>query len=535
MALKDDLVDTLALLQAELKAWRDGERDSAPPLLNRILELTEELAHRQAKLIVHCDAIDTSLKRLSRFHKEHTSRYYDFALCGYMTLSPKGTIRRINHTAASLLSAEIADLKSKRLEGFVESESRPNYLNALASVEETRHARSVELKLMGDLDRQRWVSVNIQGVWRKSGKLSEWRLVLNDITERKIIEENLLASKKLYQNLFENVEIGVSMISPDMEILQLNRQMKKWFPAIDPAEQPKCYRAFNDPPKNKICSYCPTHKTLGDGGVHESITETPTGNGIRHYKIISSPILNARGDVIAAIEMVDDITEQKLASAQIRNLSHKLIMAQESERLMISRELHDNLAQELIAAKIQCDSALQSKQRKGARIENTLGMISNVLTGSIAAVRQLSYDLRPPGLNQFGIIEALRQYCREFSKTRPISVEFHSGGFSRTELNEDISINIYRLVQEGLSNVMKHAEASSVTIRLFYASPSIVLTIDDDGKGFDVRKREAAITSEKKLGLRSMKERIDILHGKMQIKSSPGAGTRLRMTIPYSR
>jgi PAS domain S-box-containing protein len=99
--------------------------------------------------------------------------------------------------------------------------------------------------------------------------------------------------------------------------------MKKWFPNIDVSKKPICYKAYNNPPRETICSYCPTCKTFQDGQVHESVTETPVGSEIRNYRIISSPIKDRQGTVIEAIEMVDDITEQKKAKEALQESEAK--------------------------------------------------------------------------------------------------------------------------------------------------------------------------------------------------------------------
>lgn len=136
------------------------------------------------------------------------------------------------------------------------------------------------------------------------------RQLTEEIADRRRIEEALAASEERYRSVIDNVGIGISLISPGMEILALNRQMRKWYPDIDVAQKPVCHRAFNDPPRDGICPWCPTAMTLRDGQVHESVTQTPAGDSIRHYRIISSPVLDKDGRVEAAIEMIDDITEQ---------------------------------------------------------------------------------------------------------------------------------------------------------------------------------------------------------------------------------
>ena len=131
-------------------------------------------------------------------------------------------------------------------------------------------------------------------------------------------QDELRESEERFRSLSENIAIGAAMISPDMEILSLNRQMREWFPTIDPSQRPTCYRAYNDPPRGAPCSYCPTVKTLRDGQTHQATTSTPTPDGIRRYRVVSSPVLDSNGAVCAAIEMVEDVTESARVAAELQ-------------------------------------------------------------------------------------------------------------------------------------------------------------------------------------------------------------------------
>ncbi|MDD2899756.1 MAG: ATP-binding protein [Desulfuromonadaceae bacterium] len=125
-------------------------------------------------------------------------------------------------------------------------------------------------------------------------------------------------SEVRYASIFAHIGIGIALISPRMEIISLNPVMKKWFPHIDPGQTPLCYQAFNSPPADDICPYCPSILSLQDGKVHVSTTETPTADGICNYRIISTPLTAEDGSITAVIEVVEDITPSVSAEQLIR-------------------------------------------------------------------------------------------------------------------------------------------------------------------------------------------------------------------------
>jgi PAS domain S-box-containing protein len=376
-------------------------------------------------------------------------------------------------------------------------------------------------------------SINAHILYDSDGKPIGVESMVRDVTERKRVQELLRESEQKYRGLIDNIAIGVALISPDMKILALNNQMKHWFPNIDTSKQPICYLVYNDPPRKHVCSYCPTVQTLNDGKVHESVTDTPAGNELIHYRIISSPIKDLEGKVVAAIEMVEDITERRQAEKRIQNLSQQLLNAQENERQMLSRELHDSVAQDLSTLKIALGTLFDNQSTIPDETQQKISRLSKILDRSISTVRNLSYDLRPPGLKEFGLLQTLLTYCEEFEKNTGISVEFISAGLKKASMDPLIEINLYRLIQEGLNNVRKHAEADRVIVKLVGAYPDIILRIEDDGKGFDIDAREHQSGSERRMGLRSMKERVKLLQGQMTIQSCPMRGTKIFIRFPF--
>jgi len=144
------------------------------------------------------------------------------------------------------------------------------------------------------------------------------------IAECKKTEEALSESEKRYKSVIDNIAIGVAVISKNMEILALNAQMKKWFRDVDVSKRPVCFKAFYNPPRDAICSYCPTYKTLTDGQVHESIPSPPASDNTQRFRVISSPVKDEKGKVIEAIEMVEDVTERRRLEEEIKSHSERL-------------------------------------------------------------------------------------------------------------------------------------------------------------------------------------------------------------------
>ncbi len=244
------------------------------------------------------------------------------------------------------------------------------------------------------------------------------------------------------------------------------------------------------------------------------------------------------------ILMMEDVsarkeTEEQLASAERRRLADlrrfavSVQRAQEEERKRISRELHDDLSQRLSGMKFQVEALEDDLPPSARRAARALRDFRGELERSIMEVRRVSSDLRPSVLDDFGLVTALRILCSDFEKRHGPRTDFQVDDGGLTGRDPHLEIALYRITQEALANVARHAGASSVTLRLMHHESSLRLTVSDDGKGFDPNDVARLRGPEHGLGLISMRERSELLGGTFTVESAHNKGTTIAVTIPF--
>lgn len=226
--------------------------------------------------------------------------------------------------------------------------------------------------------------------------------------------------------------------------------------------------------------------------------------------------------------------ELKKAEEQVHYLTQELLKIQEIERQKISLDLHDNVAQELSSLKVAGESLFDDVAEGRKILSQELKDWVKLLDRCIKTVRELSYNLRPPGLEQMGIISAVRDFCRNFAKQNNLTVDFSTAGLEDLRLDFDYAITIYRLIQEALNNIRKHSDATTAEIRLISSFPNLILRIEDNGQGFDLQEGLEKAFLNNRLGLLGMQERVRMLGGCISIKSTPQHGTRIFIEIPLN-
>jgi len=225
-----------------------------------------------------------------------------------------------------------------------------------------------------------------------------------------------------------------------------------------------------------------------------------------------------------------EIVEREEAERHARKVSRQLLEAQETERQKISRELHDGMAQDLAALKVGLTTLLQGPCRHCEQGRARMPRYCGILQETLSNLRNLSYDLRPP-LMDVGLVDAVQRFCSRFAERNGVGVDFVAAGMEGVRMAPALRGNLYRLVQEGLNNIRKHARATRVTVRLVASYPKIFLRMEDDGVGFDVEDFWRSGFDEQHMGLWNMRERVEVVRGTLKIDSHPGVGTKISVEV----
>jgi signal transduction histidine kinase len=237
--------------------------------------------------------------------------------------------------------------------------------------------------------------------------------------------------------------------------------------------------------------------------------------------------------IAIAIENARLLEVIKKHTQDLRDLSAELMKVQENERKRIAQELHDEVGQMLQSMKMNLDRVkrnLSSKPQKLEGIDDWLLDTEKLLRQTIEDIRTLTFDLRPSMLDDFGLIPTLGWYIENYSRRSNIKV-FLKAKDPKYRFPAEVEITLYRIIQEALTNVSKHAQATAASVLVSPRNGTVILSVRDNGAGFDTSK---VLSAPRGMGLLNIKERVNLLGGSFEINSRSRKGTRINITIPFS-
>ncbi len=338
------------------------------------------------------------------------------------------------------------------------------------------------------------------------------------------------------QELVDALPFYVMLIDENHYILQANKAVLTHL-KLDPKSIvgkycPKAVHGLDEP----FCG-CPLEEAVVKGeAVVRELLDTATGRWI-NSAIYPTDTFTVTGKRVF-VHMVTDITERTQAEEQVRAsherlriISAHLESVREEERKRLARDLHDETSQVLASLNAYLEAATGMLPHGANKTTATLRKAQSLSVKILDALHKLIFELHPPLLDDLGLVAAVRSMLESEFEAVGVKAEFRTQGEVR-RLDRQLETAIFRVIQEALSNISKHAYARNASVGLDFGKDAIRVSIQDNGRGFDVAKVGALNDGLRGFGLVSMKERIELLDGTFSIRSLPGRGTEINAEIP---
>lgn len=367
------------------------------------------------------------------------------------------------------------------------------------------------------------------------GQVTKLVGIANDITERKRIEEELLERETKLRTILQTEPECIMLLDEECHLLEVNpaglvlieaddEESVRGMPMNPLVEEP--YREDMRLLAVDVCSGQSRKlefELIGLKGTH------------RFCLIHTVPLRDAQGKIIAQLAVIRDISEDKAKEEKLKDLNQKLRNlaahieeVREEERAEIAREIHDELGQQLTAIKMDVAWVAKKGNIQDPSVAQRLQDAMMLIDSMVNTVRRIATDLRPSILDDLGLQEALKWQAGEFQKRSGIHCHFTTNN-KGAMISPGIAITLFRIFQESLTNIRRHAGATEVVSELKINKQQLALLIRDNGKGFD--KRE--IERKKTLGILGMEERVLKLGGSLDVQSEPQKGTLVKVVIPF--
>jgi PAS domain S-box-containing protein len=354
-----------------------------------------------------------------------------------------------------------------------------------------------------------------------------------DLTERRIAEENLKTASFYARNLIEASLDPLMTVNADGKIMDINMATAR----ITGVDREKLLGSdlteyFTDPEEARRAYTI----AFSEGTVRDYPLIVKNINGeVREVLFTATIFKDVKGDVVGVFASVHDITDFRKIEEELRKSKEMLEKInkyendiRENERELISREIHDELGQSLTALKLDL-GRMKNYTKDFPEAEKSLDDMVQLVSGTIKNVQRISADLRPGILDDLGLVSAIEWYCDEFEKRTGIKCTLNLNNLLYSDPR--VNLTFFRILQETLTNVIRHARATSVWVELVQSDEITSLKVIDNGTGIS----ENALHSSKSLGLISMNERVKQFNGSIEIKAGSDYGTSVIIAIPHNK
>ena len=491
------------------------------------------------KFYMHTSARDiTDRKKAERELFESRERYrllMENSGLGIGYYDIDGKVLMFNQQALKNLGGEAKDYIGKNLTEIFGKETGQVFVERLKLAAESECSLKFEDKV--ELEgRPGWYMSTQSRILDQNGQVDGILVIADNITDRKIAEEKLMISEAEYRNLFENSIMGISQSLPSGVYKRINKAYAEMYGYPDTTTMlaeiiDNTKMLFSNPEDRKKVLEILNEKGL----MAPTEFELNRCNGEKFWALIGAKqVVDNTGKLLYLQAEHIDITSRKKTEEELRKskkmlekLNQHLLEVRENERNQIALNLHDDLGQKLTAinldiAWLKSRIGVQSKTVR-AKFEEMSSMIKE----TIESIKETSSFLRPAILFDLGLVAAINSQLTYFEKQTGIKCHFY---FKPEEviLEDQISLILYRILQESLTNISRHSGASITEVTMHVLKNEIELVIRDDGRGIEKDK----VNSLKSMGIAGIKERVKSVHGKITFSGESGSGTRIKVIIP---
>jgi PAS domain S-box-containing protein len=360
-----------------------------------------------------------------------------------------------------------------------------------------------------------------------------------DDSRRKETENKLKESEEQFRHLLNNLSTGVLLLDISYKIVMCN---KAGYTLLGLPEDDLLNRSIFDSRFDIVHEdgtlfleeNFPVVQSRNTGKAVSDVVMgiyNPKIDGKAWLLVNAEPVFNTNNEVLHVICSFSDITEQKRLSQELveqevhkqKQLTQAAIDGQENERQQIGKELHDNINQHLTTTRLYLEVA---KEKATGELQEIITHSHKNLVSIINEIRQLSQSLVPPTLGDIGFIESIQDLCDSLRRVHTLKIDFYYRHFNEQKLPDNLKLMLFRITQEQINNILRHADARLIQIKLQSDAEHIMLSIVDDGKGFNLA------TTKKGQGFNNITNRAALFNGKAEIEAAPGKGCSLTVIIP---
>jgi PAS domain S-box-containing protein len=522
----------LATMEAARGSQRvEDERRANEQLLGRLKELHGRVARLEAESARAEEALRESQERFMACVRDSAYAYVEMDLQGNLTFANRRAAEYTGHTTELLCGMHMSQLLA------AEDLERANA--DLAKVLTEPNAGPIEYRFRHK-DGSFLCGETNTLLLQKAGTPVGFQVTVANVTGRKQAEEELRKSQRMLRLVLDTIPACVFWKDRDSVYLGCNRKFSQAIGLGEPEEV--IGKTDHDIFRDKEMA-----DRFRDWDRRVMATDTPMLRLVERWSRAGSaeqmwaetskiPLHDNEGSVVGILGTYEDITDRKRAEEdldahrqRLRSLASEISLAEERERRRIAVGLHDNVAQDLIAATTQLADCPEGQ--RDPRCAKCVGDVQENLQKAIHQVRTLTFELGSTLLYECGLVAALDEAVEDFQETHGIRSSFEDDGVAKP-LGPDLGALVFRAVRELLVNVAKHASASRLTVSTTRDDEGVKVVVEDDGDGFDVAAAASAAGKAMKFGLFGIRERLEYLGGEMRLESEPGHGARITLVVP---